>query len=101
MNTNCYDPVKRLVQLGLPALARAVADNNEVTITTKEGAVYSVFKAGACINVTGDGRVLLGEPAGRQVVFDAHEIKVSFGVSKLPTLRESPGKGGGKTSEHL
>jgi hypothetical protein len=79
-----YDPIRRLCKLGLPVLARAVLDNNEVTITTKSGAVFSIFKAGAVVGVSDSDEILLGDPMGRQLVFKPHEIKVSFGVCENP-----------------
>ena len=79
-----YDPVRRLVQLGLPALASAVLHNNEATIVTKTGVIYSIFKAAAVINVTEDGLVLLGGPFGRQLCFKPSEIRARPGVSEDP-----------------
>jgi hypothetical protein len=90
VDTQLYDPVRRLCELGLHALAAAVRDNNECTISTAHGR-FAVYKAGCCINVVqgSDGQpwIRLGDPcSSRPLLFRPNEIRASPGVSQDPYL---------------
>jgi hypothetical protein len=80
-----YDVSARLRQLGHPLLAQCVRDDGpELTLHCSSGAVYCVYRPRLVLNVLG-GKIALGEPAGRQLLLDPSQVKVSSGVSRLST----------------
>jgi hypothetical protein len=82
-----YDPVRRLVELGLTTLAQALYYGTEVTIELKGGGTYCIYKPRAVVNVSPEGQVLLGDPAGVQLALNPGRIRVSSGVAQLPSHR--------------
>jgi hypothetical protein len=79
-----YDPVKRLLGLGQPLLAQSVHENTEVTIYAG-GATYCVYRPRLVLNVSNAGEILLGDPMGAQLRFDAAAVRASSGVSRMPS----------------